>query len=140
VAEALERLMRAIPLPDTGTTEGDLLLLMRDAVGMYRDPATTGLLSGLVAAMARSARIAQAVRSGFLAARRNALRSVLERGVARGDLRKGVDIELALDLLGGPLVYRALITGGRIDEQLTRGIVEVVLRGFAPHDSKPRRS
>ena len=133
VAEALERIVRSIPIPDTGTTEGDLRVMMRDSVAMYRDPATKGLLAGLVAAMARSERIAQAVRSGFIATRRDALRQVLERGVARGGLQKGLDLELALDLLSGPLLFRMLITGGRIDERLTRGIVETVLRGLAPN-------
>jgi AcrR family transcriptional regulator len=132
VAEALKRLVGSIPIPDTGTTEGDLRVMMRDSLNMYRDPATKGLLSGLVAAMARSERIAQAVRSGFIATRRDALQQVLERGVARGDLQKGLDFELALDLLSGPLLFRMLITGERIDERLTRGVVEAVLRGFAP--------
>ena len=132
VAEALERIMRSIPVPDTGTTEGDLRVMMRSSMDMYRDPATKGLLSGLIAAMARSERIAQAVRSGFLAARREALRQVLKRGVARGDLQEGLDFELAMDLLGGPLLFRMFLTGGRIDEQLSRAIVEVVLRGLAP--------
>src|SRR5262245_1786735 len=50
MAEALDRLVRSIPVPDTGTTEGDLLELMRITMGMYRDPATQALLSGLVAA------------------------------------------------------------------------------------------
>jgi AcrR family transcriptional regulator len=132
VSEALERIMRSIPIPDTGTTEGDLRVMMRSSMDMYRDPATMGLLSGLIAAMARSERIAQAVRSGFLAARREALRQVLKRGVARGDLQEGLDFELAMDLLGGPLLFRMFLTGGRIDEQLSRAIVEVVLRGLAP--------
>jgi hypothetical protein len=100
-------------------------------LGMYRDPATKGLLSGLIAAMARSERIAQAVRSGFLAARREALLQVLKRGVARGDLQEGLDFELAMDLLSGPLLFRMFMTGGRIDERLTRDVVEVVLRGLA---------
>ncbi|MCP3139766.1 TetR/AcrR family transcriptional regulator [Pyxidicoccus xibeiensis] len=132
VAESLERLMRALLVPDTGTTGGDLNAMMRDARGMYKDPATRALLSGLVAAMAHSERIAQVVRGGFIAARREALRQVLNRGVERGELRKGLDLDLALDLLGGPLFYRFLITGGPVDERLTRGVVETVLRGFAP--------
>lgn len=132
VAEAIERIVRTFSVPDTGSTEGELQAVMLDSVRLYQDPATRGLLAGLVAAMARSERIAQAVRSGFVAARRDALRQVLERGVARGDLRQGLDLELALDLLSGPLVFRALITGGPVHERLTRGIVEAVLRGFAP--------
>ena len=57
---------------------------------------------------------------------------VLERGVRRGDLRRGLDLELALDVLGGALFYRLLVTGGPIDEQLAEGVVELILTGFAP--------
>ena len=61
---------------------------------------------------------------------------MLERGVERGDLRPDLDFELALDVLGGPLFYRLLITGGPIDEQLAEGVTDLILRGFAPG---PRR-
>lgn len=57
---------------------------------------------------------------------------MLERGVRRGDLRQGLDLELALDVLGGAIFYRLLVTGGAIDERLAQGVVELVLRGFAP--------
>ncbi|HEX8693791.1 MAG TPA: TetR/AcrR family transcriptional regulator [Longimicrobium sp.] len=132
VVEAVGRIVRAIPVPDSGTAEGDLLLLLRSAVRMYQDPASAMLLSGLVAAMARSAPIAEAVRTGFVATWREAVRRVLERGQARGELRRGLDLELAIDLLGGALFYRYLLTGGPVDERLTRGVVDAVLRGLAP--------
>ncbi len=45
-----------------------------------------------------------------------------------------LDFELALDVLGGPLFYRLLITGGPIDERLAEGVAELILRGFAPGD------
>ena len=60
------------------------------------------------------------------------MRVVLERGTARGDLRSDLDLELALDVLGGPLFYRLLVTGGPIDQALADGVVELILRGFAP--------
>jgi hypothetical protein len=82
--------------------------------------------------MSRDAELARLVRDGFLTRRRAALGAVLERGVERGDLRGDMDLELALDVLGGPLFYRLLITGGPIDEQLAKGVVELILRGFAP--------
>jgi hypothetical protein len=49
--------------------------------------------------------------------------------------------ELALDLLGGPLFYRFLITGGPIDEALAdEGVVDVVMaRWAAPSGSGGRR-
>jgi hypothetical protein len=35
-------------------------------------------------------------------------------------------------VLGGPLFYRLLVTGGPIDERLAVGVVDLILRGFAP--------
>jgi Tetracyclin repressor-like, C-terminal domain len=74
-----------------------------------------------------------------LAGRRAALHEVLERGVARGDLDRDLDFELALDVLGGPLFYRLLITGGPIDEQLAQGVVDLILTGFAPKPTPSKR-
>ena len=136
IAEALERLVRAVPVPDTGGVEDDLLTVMRGTMRMYQDPATAALLSGLVAAMARSTTIATAVRSGFVAARRDAMTRVLERGIGRGELARDTNIELALDLLSGPLLYRALISGGTIDGPMIGGVVGAVVRGIAPHRRK----
>lgn len=132
VVEAIGRIVAAVPDPDTGSTRGDLLVLMRATLRMYADPATAALLSGLVAAMARSEPIAAAVRTGFAGMRRAALRRALERGIARGDLRADVDRELALDLLSGPMLYRYLISGEPVDESLAAGATDAVLRAFAP--------
>lgn len=131
VAAAVAGLVSEIAVPDTGSTRGDLLSLMEDAVGVYSRPSAAGLMAGLVEAMRHDRELAAAVRGGFLAGRRDALKRVLERGVARGDLDAGLDVELALDVLGGPLFYRLLVTGGPIDQQLAAGVVELILHGFA---------
>jgi AcrR family transcriptional regulator len=130
IADAVKRIVNEIRIPDTGSTKSDLLALMRDAVRVYRDPDNARLMPGLIAAMARSERIADIVRSGFLADRRRAIAQVLERAVARGDFRSTFDRELALDVLGGPLFYRLLITGGPIDDRLARNVVDLMLNGF----------
>ena len=132
VCEALERIMRSIPAPDTGTTRGDLMAMMRHQQALYGDPATAGLLSGLVAAMHRNARIADVVRGTFHAARKEAMVEVLRRGIRRGDLRKRLDLELALDLFNGPLFYRLLFTGGTIDDRLITGVVDALLLALGP--------
>jgi hypothetical protein len=106
---------------------------------VYRDPIHAGVMPSLVGAMRQRPELARAVRDGFLAARRNALRVVLERGVARGALRADLDFELALDVLGGPLFYRLLITGGPLDEHLVEGVADLILRGFAPPPAKEPR-
>ena len=136
-AAALAALVSEITVPDTGSTHADLLALMRDAVEVYSGPVAAGAMPSVVEAMSRNPELAEAVRDGFLAARRAALQEVLDRGIGRGDLAQDLDAELALDVLAGPLFYRLLITGGPLDEQLAAGVVELILRGFAPDE--PRR-
>jgi AcrR family transcriptional regulator len=125
-----------IVVPDTGSTRGDLLFLMREAVELYRGSLASRLMPNLISAIAQRPELARAVRDGFLAGRRSALAQVLRRGVARGDLRPDLDLELALDVLGGPLFYRLLVTGGPIDEQLAEGVADLILRGFSPDESR----
>jgi AcrR family transcriptional regulator len=131
VAAAVAALVREIGVPDTGSTRGDLLALMDGAVAVYSGSVEAGVMPALVDAMSRDAELARVVREGFLAERRAALRAVVQRGVARGDLDPGLDRELALDVLGGPLFYRLLVTGGPIDHALAEGVVDLLLRGFA---------
>jgi len=128
-----------IVVPDTGSTRDDLLALMHEAAELYRGSRPGRLMPDLVGAMAQRLELARAVRDGFLARRRAALSEVLRRGVERGDLRADLDVELALDVLGGPLFYRLLITGGPIDERLVEGVSDLILRGFAPSGPSPTK-
>jgi AcrR family transcriptional regulator len=127
-----------IVVPDTGSTRADLDALMHEAVELYGGSLPGRLMPNLVSAMAERPELARAVREGFLIRRRQALTAVLRRGVERGDLRRDVDLELALDVLGGPLFYRLLITGGPLDERLADGVTELIMRGFAP--DRPARA
>src|SRR5215216_4422512 len=137
VTAAVSALVTEIKVPDTGSSRADLVALMQRAVEVYSGSVEAGVMPSLVDAMSRDVVLARSVREEFLATRRAALRAVLERGVARGDLRAVLDLELALDVLGGPLFYRLLITGGAIDRKLADGVVELILRGFAP--ARPSR-
>jgi AcrR family transcriptional regulator len=74
--------------------------------------------------------------SGSLAA----LSEVLRRGITRGDLSPDADLELVLDVLGGPLFYRLLVTGGPIDEQLAEGVADLILRGFSTESPRAKKS
>jgi AcrR family transcriptional regulator len=139
ITAAVAGLVSEIRVPDTGRTRVDLLALMRGAVDVYSGSVEAAVMPSLVEAMSRDAELARLVREGFLAKRRAALRAVLERGIERGDLRTDLDLDLALDVLGGPLFYRLLITGGPIDERLAEGVVELILRGFAPRTKSSKR-
>jgi len=132
VTDAVGGLVSEIAVPDTGSTRSDLLALMNEAVELYSNSLAAGLMPTVVDEMSRNPEFAEIARDRFLTGRRAALREVFERGVGRGDLRRDLDVELALDVLGGPLFYRLMITGGPIDARLAANVVELILRGFAP--------
>ena len=132
ITDAVATLVSEIAIPDTGSTRDDLLVLMRQAVELYSGSLAPRLMPSLVEEARRNPELASTIREEFLSGRRAALSTVLKRGIRRGDLRRGLDLELALDVLGGAIFYRLLITGGLIDQRLAEGIVELILRGFAP--------
>jgi AcrR family transcriptional regulator len=141
VTDAVSGLVAEIRIPDHGDARRDLLSLMGDAVRLYTTTVAAPALQGVTTEMANNPDLRDTIRDRFLNARRAALREVLERGVARGELVAAIDYELALDLLGGPLFYRFLITGGPIDEALAEGVVDVVMaRWAAPAPSRPQPS
>jgi AcrR family transcriptional regulator len=137
VSDAVAALVSEIAIPDTGSTRDDLLALMGQAVELYSGSLAAGLMPAVIEEARRNPSLATTVRNGFLTKRRAALRAVLERGVQRGDLRGDLDFELALDVLGGAIFYRLLVTGGPIDERLAEGIVELILRGERPPTEGP---
>jgi AcrR family transcriptional regulator len=139
VTAAIAGLVSEITVPDTGRTRADLRALMQSAVRVYQGSVEAAVMPSLVDAMSRDAELARLIRDEYLARRRAALRAVLERGIERGDLRCDLDLELALDVLGGPLFYRLLVTGGPIDDELAEGVVELILRGFAPQTKSSKR-
>jgi AcrR family transcriptional regulator len=131
LVDAVAALVSEIRVPDTGTLREDARALLGDAVRLYTGTRPAKLIPDLIAEMARNPRVADAVRSGFLAQRRAALRQVLDRARARGELRADRDPELCLDLFGGVIYYRLLVTGGPLDERLADELTDALLDGIA---------
>ena len=69
----------------------------------------------------------QDARQAFWAGRLDALCPVVERGIARGELRPDTDAGLLLEALVAPLHGRLLLTGEPVDEQLGERLVDLVL-------------
>lgn len=138
VRDAVATLIGEIVIPDTGSTRADLLALLRQTVELYSGPVGPRVMPAVFEEVRRNPELASVLRDEFLTGRRAALSVVIERGIRRGDLSGDLDRELALDVLGAPIVYRLLVTGGAIDEQLATGVVELILRGFAPTQGERR--
>lgn len=131
VAEGAAAFVSQAPTPDLGNLAADLTAVLRTDASMHSDPATPLFLASLFTAMARSPRIATAVREGFVASRQQALRTVLARAIRRGELPAHLDLELAVQLCAGPFVYRTVVSGQPSDAATVLRLVDLLLHGLA---------
>ena len=129
-AEAFGRDMAdAVPLPDTGTTEGDLVEQVRLVSRFYASPEGT-VFSQLLAASVTDEGGAAYFRAWFLAGRRMAVARLWERGVERGDVRADVDVDTATDLLFGPLVFRLMTGHLPLTDDAAEAVARAALHGL----------
>jgi AcrR family transcriptional regulator len=105
------------------------------AMGSFTKPhegSAARVLAGLVDAMSRNEELAEAVRTVLVAERERSLVALIDRGKRRREIRPDVDARLMVDVLGGPVVLRRLITGGPVNQRLAHAIVDLVMDGAAP--------
>jgi hypothetical protein len=53
--------------------------------------------------------------------------------VQRGELKQDVDLEICIDLIYGPLFYRLLVTGEKLDEAFIKILVTYAFEGIKQH-------
>ncbi|MFI7429047.1 TetR/AcrR family transcriptional regulator [Micromonospora sp. NPDC049836] len=128
--DALRRLKGVPPQPAGESVRDDLVLLV-GAIGHNVDPRATKIMPCLVPEVNRSPDHYQLYQN-MIEPRRKLMREVLRRGVASGELRADLDIELAIALLAGPmLVQRVLRWHPELDDRvLPEHIVDSVLGGL----------
>ena len=85
-------------------------------------------VAAMVAAAQSETELAKAFRNEFIARNRDATRLLLERCIEDGLIAPPADMELALDLVFGPLFYRLLMGHAPI----TRGFVDRLLDTVIP--------
>ena len=98
-------------MPDTGSLEGDVRAFLSSAYKALRRPLVSRILPDLHAEMRRSAPLARAVRGNLQVERRAKGEALLRRAIDRGELAASIDVDLALDLLGGLIYWRLIVTG-----------------------------
>jgi AcrR family transcriptional regulator len=117
-----------LPIPDTGSLRGDLMAFSR-SMAAYLAAAAGGTVVRTLAASEDDAFMA-ANRERLVWARYEAARIMIDRAAQRGELRPGTNPQVALELLVGPLYYRALITRHSIDGGYIEQMVDTLLRGL----------
>lgn len=105
LADALREVATPLQRPETGTARGDYLAL----VAAQRSGTDGRALARLTVDAAEDPELLAAVREVVSEPRRAVVRALLRDGIARGELRDDLDVDLAVDVLIGPGAYRALL-------------------------------
>jgi AcrR family transcriptional regulator len=128
LAVVLEMTKAVVDAPsDEADTRNALMSLLGSVVAFLgRTPMGT-VMRGLASELATDPRLGSAFRDTVVRLRRETLTQVVEQGVARGELRPDIDVDLLHDFLFGPVYYRLLVTGMPLDEALPEQIVDAVL-------------
>lgn len=133
-AEAFGAMMaQDLPLPDTGSTVGDLTEQVVRVSAFYAS-SRGDVFAQLLAACVEDAAGAAYFRDYFLDGRRAAITELWQRGVSRGDVDADIAIDDVIDLLFGPLIFRRMSGHCTLTEEHARRLADVALRSaLAPN-------
>lgn len=121
----LETAAERITVPDLGSLGADLAGFLE---ATFRQRGQRKVLVGLMAQALLDPAFAVAFRDRFLFGRRAALREIIRRAAARGEIADGVDHELLIDVVYGVLWYRLLVDHAPMDDAAGRQLADLVLR------------
>jgi len=116
--------------PDTGSVYRDVSFQMRRAVAIFRSPQGR-IVAALLGAGQSDLELLEAFRARFLRPRRQEAYKTLLRGVDRGELPSGLDLDLVLDILYGAIYMRFLIRHDELSAAYVNEVCHLVLAGAA---------
>ncbi|MQS11629.1 TetR/AcrR family transcriptional regulator [Streptomyces kaniharaensis] len=116
--------------PDTGALRTDLRAFIATTFDAAQRGTTASALRTLVREAARDPHLADLMQT-FTAARRTALRELLDRGRQRGELPADADLDLIVDQVYGVFWYRFLLGHAPLDQAVADRLAESVVTGSA---------
>ena len=129
-------LMSAIPHEDTGSYRTDMLAILNGWARFFAGP-YGAVGPAIVGAMPTDPDLADAFRKDVIGWRKQAMTEMLHRGMARGEVRADVPVEIARELGQGFLWHRFLVTGDPITPELVEHVVDEVLIPYVRPDRRP---
>jgi len=117
--------------PDTGSFKGDVLALTEQLATVLGHPLVSHILPSVAAEAGRDRELESVLRDTVEGPRRKSYGALVRRGIERGEIPVDCDVDLALDMLIGPLYWRLVVRRQTLDpkslERLANGLVAAVM-------------
>ena len=116
---------------DTGSLRGDLEALLLPWAQRVRARPYGRVIAAFVTEAQNDPAFEEQYRANFVEPRRQSGRGAFSRAVARGEIPPDLDVEVALDLLYGPIYHRLLHRHAPLSDRFVGQVIDAVLRGLA---------
>jgi AcrR family transcriptional regulator len=121
-----------IPVPNTGNLAGDLRARARATAKAFRSPNLGPAMAALIGEAQADPEFALAFRDRVIRQLREGSLEMFKRATARGEIAEGIDPEVALDMLIGPIYYRLLTRTGRLDARFADQVAGLLVAAISP--------
>ncbi len=116
---------------DTGNLVEDLKRMLRNYLQLFNSTPLATVLPSLAGERAHNPQLSELF-DPVIKHRRQPLIQVLERAVERGELPADLDLDLAADMIVGPVAVRLFFTGRGTQPKIVGPMVDLALRGIRP--------
>ena len=116
--------------PDSGSVYTDMSRQMCQWLGVLRSPRGC-VVRAIIGAGQSDPELLLEFRKRMLRPRRQEAYQALQRGIDRGELPRGLDLDLVLDILYGAIYMRFLIRHDELSERYVEELCRLVLNGAA---------
>jgi AcrR family transcriptional regulator len=118
-----------LAFPDTGSVKEDVRLQMQQLVKLMNSPRGQ-IVATIIGGGQTDPELIEVFRHNWLLARRMEAKKAIERGIDRGELPVGLDLELAIDLLYSPLFYRLLLRHQSLSDNFVDELIDMAMKGL----------
>ncbi|MFD0729740.1 TetR/AcrR family transcriptional regulator [Planotetraspora mira] len=133
VVDALASLKPPIPPLKGASVRDDLVAYLQVVRSESIHVRTRCIMNIAMSQSDRHPRVAERFHEIAIKPRQAAVRAVLERGMANGELRADLDVEMAMAILSGTMMWRTKWSSDDdLPADLAERIVDEALRGFRP--------
>lgn len=136
VVDSMATLWQECPPPDLGdvrSTRERIVEYLNTMVEIMHADMAGLVFASVMAAATRHPELVRRYQQVAIEPRREQLRVILRHGVAAGELREDLDVELAVRMLAGPVVHtmKSERPGERVSAEFVEALVDTLLQGIA---------
>ena len=117
---------------DTGSLRGDLLAQLRPWARLAASRPYGRVIGALLTQARTDPAFAAEYLARFVEPRRDMFRAIFRRAIERGEVPADTKVEVAIDLLYGPLYHRLLHGHAPLGDKFVRDVVDTALTGILP--------